>query len=552
MKKWLIIIFLLVFTLPPVLSAVQSVHDGRLYDNEPKDVNGIQLKVSSSFNKASITYGTHKFVVSMNKCTNDGYYEACLRKTEQDLFSEFSLIPKGLDISFTKTKEPDSSTFAVLDPVVIKLQIKNNGDMPLSFSVIDNAVDLEITRIDNICYQDGSNIVFNYSVRGKDTVECSYRARILKPGKSSRKAIMSYFDGTTTKTLESSVSLKAEDYGFKIDFITDKASYELGDKAAVTLRFSNTFKQPVKVEYVDFTPAGLFVIEQPSRFSNAGRYYQLRGIDLEAETSSDFIFYINVTQIKNEIIIKSRAFTPQGFKDELAKKTIEVASIKPDVTLQRLGDHQFKVHIQNINKNRPIKNLKIDLKSNYQNLVLSRTFSEIPANGKVIMDVTLRPFETRPTIVYPFFATGTYETELGESFPFSKTMQIDLRQQLNSPPPVIEPETPAQQQNETNETTKGPGFFKSLIQKITNLFSKSNETTKEQVEINKTEEQVVNKTSKLKSLASKLAFLKPTKQKLVVVGVIVVIILLILLLIFLVKKHKKVQHIEVKLQDVKL
>ena len=548
MKRTGIILLVFLLILPFAFST--SVFDGRLYDDEPKEINGQTLKVSSAFNRASVTYGTHKIVAYVNKCSDNGYYEFCVRKTEEDLFTEFSLNPKGLDILFEKKKDPATSDFALGDPVVIKLEVKNDGELSLDFSIIDDIADMEITRIDNLCYKDGDKIVFNYTIRGKDITSCSYRVKLLKSGDYNRKAVMTFFDGTENKKIEKSSAFDVKDQGLKIDVITNKQIYEIGEKAEVTIKFNNLFKEISKLENVDVTPFGMTLINLPQRFNAGGKgYFNLRDVDIPPESSMEFKFEFNVTNIDNSFIINSRALTLQGFKGELITKKIDVASIRPDITLQRISDTKLKIHIQNINSNRAISNLKINLKSNYQNLDLGRTFSYIAPGGKVIMDITLKEFDSRPTITYPLFASGSYETQFGEGFTFSKALPIDLRTKL-SQPVIEEPENIDQTKNDNSEknlteSNKTSFSFKSLFSKLS-FFNKKEESNKTNV-IAKEE----NSTSKL-NIKEKLSFLKPTKKKLIVIISVIAFILIVLLIVYLVKRNKKIKHIEIKLADVKL
>lgn len=546
MKRGLVLLVVIIILLPVVLSAA-AVFDGRLYDDEPKDVDGTQLRVASSTGRASVTYGPHKLVSYVNRCTDNSYYELCVRKTEPDLFSEFSLIPKGLDISFEKKKDPDSSEYAVSDPVLIKLEVKNDGELPLDFSITDDIADMEITNIDNICYKDNDKIVFNYSIRGKDIVTCSYRAKFLNPGKLSKKAVMTFFDGIKYQTAEKSLSFRVKEQGLKIDVITDKLIYEIGDSAKVTVKFSNLYKEPSKLENVELTPTGMNLISQPPKFSSSGRYFVLKETDIEKESALEYNFEFNVTEVNNKILIKSRALTPAGYEDKIIDKKIEVNPIKPDITLQRISDTKLKVHIQNSNSKKAIYNFKVDLKSNYQNLELSRTFSYIAPGNKVIMDVILKPFDSRPSTTYPMFASGNYETEFGESFSFSKTLPIDLRYEINQQI-VEEPETSQETQENKPEVNITSKFsFGSVFSKIFSFAFKNNSTESENIE-----KQEVNKTSKFSSLKDKITSFKPNKKQ-IIIGVSVVAIVLIAFLVFrMVKKHKKIQHSEVKLQDVKL
>lgn len=549
-------ILILVLLMAPSVLAASAVFDGRLYDNEPKEIDGVQLRVSSNYNRAAVTYGIHKFGLYVNKCTSDSFYEVCLRKTENNLFSEFSLTPKGFDISFNKVMDPDEDEFEVLDPIVVRLEVKNNGDLPVEFSIIDDIADFEITNIDNLCYKDGNNIVFNHTVRDKDIVICSYRARMLKPGDYKRKAVLTYFDGKEYKKIDKSISFDARELGFNVDVKFDKQIYEVADMALLTLKVSNTFEGEQgksTIENLDITFSGISVTDHHPRFSNLGRYLQLRNLDMEAKSSAEYTFKLNVTKIDNTMSIVYRALTPKGYKDTTIKKTLEVASIKPDVVIQRLSDTKFKIYVTNINKNRAMHNFKIRLRSNYQNVELERTFAEIPAGGKAVVDLMLQPFEKRPETAYPLFATGNYETEFGEALTFSKTMQIDLRfpmteqqvQEAKKEDGITVSSQVADGGNVTAAEGKGFSFFKWLK----NLFSRGNATAENETVSEKAIE--VNATAS-KSLGDRLAFLKPSKKDLMIGVVIVVVVALAVLAFFLRKRHKKVQHIDVKLKDVKL
>ncbi len=545
MKRGFIILLLVLILIPSVLAAT-SVYDGRLYDNEPKVIDNITLRVSTGISKSAVTYGTHKFILYKGKCANDEYYEACLRDSEEGLFSDFSLIPKGLDISFSKTRNP-TGQLAVLDPITVKLEVKNAGDFSLDFSVIDDASDLEITTIDSLCYVDGNNVVFNYTVRGTDTVSCTYRARVKTEGSLDKTAVMTFFDGKQIQSLEDSISMDVEKYDFGIDLVTDQSVYDVNNLVQATLKISNTFKESITIESLEVISSGLAIITNNPKFSLNRQSMSLSNVVMATGTSTDYLFKFNATKINNEVIINYKVLTPVGYRTNTIKRIISVAKIKPDITIQRISDTKLKVHVQNTNSRRPIKNLKLNLKSNYQNINLERTFSDIPASGDVIVDILLQPFDSRPATTYPLFASSTYETESGEGFSFSKTMQIDLRKQLTQQEEqeaANAPKETAQSSTEQNLTSKSSFSLSNFFKGLFSVFSKK--TT------NGTTEVVESANKSSTPITSKSNFLKPTKQKLIIIGSIIGIILLVYLVFFITKRRKSLHQIDVKLKDVKL
>ncbi len=435
MKKQVLMLWIAAFLLCiNAVYAVTLVGSGWYYSGETIKVENRAYSFLMTNETVTVDYTTGFLNLQNNTCDIVDHVRFCVDNIEYSIQTD--LIRADMNIytlkpTITLTREIEDAEILVKQEVEITVTITNSGGAQATNVVFTDTFpsELEITETE-IVKKEGNSVKWTGTINPSGTETFTYKIKAKDEIEANLKGKLSYYDGFETKTIYSSaLGIKATPF-LTLTPAFGRATVYAGEITNYSVNISNIYywnaSQRLKVDILELIiDKGLEITDRPSTIKKVSEnIYHWSDYVLSNNSKTVFIKIKGTIVPGGSIYAKAYYTDPDGIAREtkqykttitVQEKGVIVSSNIEDLTLEAYEKKRMKIWLQNKNPYADLKNVIVNLSSNFIYLPNLR-YNTLPAHDRyTLVDKTIYGLAVSSSTSYKLDVNVSYQTEFGDN-----------------------------------------------------------------------------------------------------------------------------------------
>ena len=428
MKKWFLILFIVLLSYIVLAGPEKVIYSGTLYDGESAVAEGKNVSVAISGTKVLVDYDHNSFIMKFDNCDSKDNIKVCAASVESEDSAAITILKKVSNIVVTKNIPKyvyKTQLFSV------DINIKNvDSDIPATDLVLIENISDGFTFISSSgCDYKNNVLTISANLYRAESIDCKYDLMTKESGNYRLTSNIMFFDGDSLQEIKKENNIKVKEYGLNI--IVDKLpkeNFDINENIKFNFNLSNDFPDDINIKNIELRPKLFKINEENIK----------RNINMPGNSSRQFSIDGNILGYGNNIELYI-VYSMLGRSYNIQKNIrFNITKIDPEFRFNKYNkiynsndDIIFYFRNSGIKDIHSYKNVKLKIKSNILDSNIDKDIPLLNYGDEYKIEFNNKEV---PDGRYPIFIKGDYKTINDEVIYFDRTefIFINNTQKVNN------------------------------------------------------------------------------------------------------------------------